>query len=86
MQDNNITLWISGAELATNVLLGFWWIQKWGLVGVALANVVAYGVEKVLQMLYLYQRYKIKPAKYLDFRWWLFYSLILLGVYWVQQM
>lgn len=86
MQDNNITLWISGAELATNVLLGFWWIQKWGLVGVALANVVAYGVEKVLQTAYLYQRYKISPAKYFDFRWWFFYSLILLGVYWVQQM
>ncbi len=82
LQDNNITLWISLAELLTTVLLGFWWIEKWGLVGLALANAVAYGLEKILQMFYLYRRHGILPSSYLDWVTWLVYTLALILSYW----
>jgi Na+-driven multidrug efflux pump len=64
------------------VLLGFWWIEKWGLVGLALANAVAYGLEKILQMFYLYRRHGILPSSYLDWVTWLVYTLALILSYW----
>jgi len=81
LQDNNTVLIISLIEVTVNVVLSFALIQSFGLVGVAMATVVAYTLEKALISGYLWYQHGIAPARYLDLPWWTGYTLILLLTY-----
>ena len=84
LQDNKTVLVISMIEVAVNVGLSFLLIDAFGLVGVAMATVVAYTLEKVLISGYLYRQHGIALAQYLDLGWWTSYTAVLLLVYLVQ--
>lgn len=86
LQDNNMVLVISVIEVAVNVALSFLLIGSFGLVGVAMATVVAYTLEKVLICGHLYRRHGIAPVRYLDLKWWVGYTSVLVLVYFVQVM
>ena len=70
LQDNQMVLWISLTELLINIGLSFYFIQIWGLAGVAAATLVAFSVEKLFLCLYLGYRHGIPVRSYTDLRYW----------------
>lgn len=78
LKANSILTWIGGLELLLNIGLSFYWGQKFGLLGIALATLVAFTFEKLMQSIYLYRKHGISPKDYLDFRWFFGYSALLL--------
>lgn len=81
LKDNIAVLWISLIELLTNIALSFLLITTLGLVGTAIATVVAYTLEKILISAYLYAKYKIPVQAYTNLRWYTVYSVTLLICY-----
>ncbi len=77
LKKTDIVLYISILEVTLNILLSLWWINLWGMEGIALATAVAFTVEKILTMLYLFYWKGIRPKEYLHWNWFLCYSLIL---------
>ncbi|MDA3819980.1 MAG: polysaccharide biosynthesis C-terminal domain-containing protein [Candidatus Delongbacteria bacterium] len=68
-------------ELTINVGLSVWFIQTMGIVGVAYATVIAYMVQKIILIAYLWIRNEIHPAKYIPISSWIGWSVILMLVY-----
>ena len=74
---NQAVFYFSLVELLLNVVLGFWLVVPFGLLGVAWATVIAYTADKLLLCLYLYYRFGIAPAAYTPVGWWGSYTLLL---------
>ncbi|MGC9332376.1 MAG: polysaccharide biosynthesis C-terminal domain-containing protein, partial [Bacteroidales bacterium] len=68
-------------ELTINVGLSIWFIQIMGIVGVAYATVIAYMVQKIILIAYLWVRKKIHPAQYIPISSWIGWSVVLMLVY-----
>ncbi len=78
-----IILWISVLEFLVKIALSLVFIRFWGLAGVAWAGVLAFWVEKAGLMWYLEARLGVRTGEWLDWRWYLFYSLLLYATYFV---
>lgn len=68
-------------ELTVKIALGFWFIQWWGLAGVAWSAVIAFWVEKIGLIWYLERRLKVSTADWLDWRWYLGYTIALMAAF-----
>lgn len=64
---------VSLVELVVKLLLGFCFIQWWGLAGLAWSVVLAFWVEKIGLILVLNRKFKVQTQDWLDWRWYLFY-------------
>ncbi len=84
LKDNRTVLYISLIELVVNIVLSFLLIAEYGLLGVALATVIAYFIEKVLISWYVFWKYKISLQQYTSIYWWAGYSLVLVIVFLFQ--
>ena len=78
-----IILFIGLAELAVKIALGFVFIYFWGLVGLAWSAVLAFALEKVLMGLYLYRKHDILPERWLDWKVYGVYVVLMVVAYWV---
>ena len=67
-------------ELAVKVVLGYLFIQWWGLPGLAWSVVVAFWVEK-LALILLLERRSVRTADWLDLRWYFAYLLLLAATF-----
>lgn len=76
-----IILLVGLIELIFKVLLGFLFIHWWGLAGVAWSAVIAFFIEKIGLIVYLERRLNIPTSEWLDWRWYLGYSLALVVVF-----
>ncbi len=85
LKENNRLIRYAVLELMVNVILSLLLIRYWGLVGVALATVVAFGLEKWWLGQYLYRKYGMKWSDYVSIETWSFYSLGSLIVYLVAM-
>ncbi len=74
-------LYISILETLLNVILSIWLVQIYGLVGIAFGTVLAFLFEKIAIAFYLKTKEGIRFSEYSPVGWFLFYSLILTGVY-----
>ncbi len=72
---------ISVIELAVNIGLSIWWIHHLGLAGVALATVVAFLLEKVLMVCYVYFREKVPLQQYIPLRTFILSTCALVGTF-----
>ena len=71
------------AGLMLQLLLGFWLTPLLGLIGIAVAAVIAFSMEKVGMVIYVQWRHRISLPEYTPWRWWLLYgSLLFLAFYW----
>jgi O-antigen/teichoic acid export membrane protein len=70
-------------ELIVKIVLGFIFIQNWGLAGVAWSAVAAFWVEKLALIGYLETRENIRTDRWLDLKWYLLYTCILLSGYFI---
>lgn len=76
--------WVSIIELLVKILTGFLFIHLWGLSGLAWSMVVAFWVEKLGQAWFLRRKYGIGPGEIVDFRWLVFWSLGLMGAWFLS--
>lgn len=81
LQKNKAILWASFLEIVVNVTLSLWFIQFWGIAGVAYGTVCAYIFEKLVLMIFVRKLGNIKVADYLNLKQHLLYSLLLTAVF-----
>jgi O-antigen/teichoic acid export membrane protein len=83
-QKAHILLIVSIAELVLKIVLGYWFIQWWGLSGLAWSAVLAFWFEKIALIVYLECKTDLRTRDWLDLRWYISYVLVLLAAYvWV---
>jgi O-antigen/teichoic acid export membrane protein len=75
---------IMGASIISIILnIGFslLFIQRYGIVGLALGTVVVLTLEKIYLILYNYYKLGIKPTEYIPVKWYMFYSSLIVLVF-----
>lgn len=77
LQKTNLIMWASLLEIVVNVTASLYFVQIWGIAGVAYGTVVAYIFEKVLLMVFVSKSCNIKVSSYLNSSRHLVYSLFL---------
>ena len=77
---NKAIVWISVIEQSINVVSSLILVQFFGLWGIALGSLIAFSMEKVMQMLYLWKM-DIRPEQYLPINWFLGYSVLMIVAY-----
>jgi len=80
--DSRSIFWVSVLELCVKFLLGFLFIQQWGLPGLAYSVVLSFWVEKLGLIWILEKKYDIRTRDWVDGKWYLVYALALTGAYW----
>ena len=81
LKKSKIILWASSIELIINISLSIILINYFGIVGVAWATIIAYSIEKILLGLWVGNKLKINPSKYIPIKWFVFYSFIISIIY-----
>ena len=81
LRDNQALLLFSLLEFLVLAAGAALLLPRWGIQGVALATVLAFWVEKGLQVFRLKYRFGIPPSAYIPLRWWAGYSALLLLAY-----
>jgi len=77
---NKQMLLFSSFEWVVNLVLDFVFLYWFGLIGIAYATVIAYYLERVLQINYL-KKIGYAPKSYIPVKVWGIYSLVVVGVY-----
>jgi len=77
---NKQMLLFGGVEWIINLALDFVLLYWFGLVGIAYATVIAYYVERAIQINYL-NKNGYAPAAYIPFKTWIGYSMVLVAAY-----
>lgn len=80
--DSRSIFWVSVLELSVKVVLGFTCIMFWGLPGLAFSVVLAHWVEKLGLIWILENRHQVRTNEWLDWKWYLGYSIALIAAYW----
>ncbi|MEZ4988181.1 MAG: hypothetical protein R2795_24650 [Saprospiraceae bacterium] len=75
---------LASGSVIVHLLLGFVLGAFWGLEGIVLATVLAYATEKLLLVLLLWYRHGVAPWQYVHIKWWLFYTALMLVVWYWQ--
>ncbi len=79
--DSRSIFWVSLAELAVKFVLGFVFIQCWGLPGLAFSVVLSFWVEKLGLIWVLEKKHGVRTSDWLDWKWYLVFTLALLWAY-----
>ena len=77
---NKQMLLFGGIEWIINLVLDFVFLYWFGLIGIAYATVIAYYVERAIQVNYL-NKIGYAPKYYIPLKVWGVYSLVVIGVY-----
>lgn len=83
-QHNYVLVWSALIEVVINIGLSFYWMQDYGLEGIAFATVCAYFVNKIILIGYNYLKFKIPLNAYLNIPKYLFYTLSLALFFWLS--
>lgn len=81
MQQTGWLMKISLAELFLKVVLGFVFIQIWGLAGVVWSAVAVFFFEKIALILVLERRFGVRTGDWLDLRWFFGWLTLLLATF-----
>lgn len=79
--NSQIILLASVLEIAVNIFSSLFFLNLYGITGVALGTLTAFFFEKIFLSVFIYYKYKINPAKYLNVRQWLLYTTLLIMAY-----
>lgn len=85
LSKNQPILWASFLEIVLNVALSLWFVQLWGLPGVAYGTVCAYLFEKLFLMVLVRKISGINLPDYLNVKQHLVYSVLLAAVFVVVE-
>jgi O-antigen/teichoic acid export membrane protein len=81
LQKTRAIMWASVIEIGTNVSLSLWFVQLWGLPGVAYGTVCAYILEKLILMVFVRKNCGFRITEYLNVKQHLLYSVLLSAVF-----
>jgi O-antigen/teichoic acid export membrane protein len=81
-QHTSILVYSAIIELAINLGLSLVFIKHYGLVGIAIATVIAYFCNKLILIGYVRQVLKISVGDYLDWKNYLLFNSLLIAVFW----
>jgi O-antigen/teichoic acid export membrane protein len=81
LQKNMPIVLASTLEIAVNITLSLWFVQFWGIAGVAFGTVCAYLFEKIVLIIFIRKDYGIALAQYLNLKQHLLYSVLLAGTF-----
>jgi len=81
LQKTKAIVWASLIEIVANVALSLWFVQFWGLPGIAWGTVCAYLLEKLILMVFVRKNCGFGISEYLNVRQHLLYSLLLSAVF-----
>lgn len=82
--DSSSLLRVSVLELGVKILLGFLFLQAWGLPGLAFSVVLSFWVEKLGLIWILEKKHGVRTKEWIDWRWYLGYVAALVAGYWVS--
>jgi O-antigen/teichoic acid export membrane protein len=68
-------------ELSLNIPLSLYLIRDYGTVGVALATLIVYIIEKMFLMGYVWLKMKIKPSEYIPLKIYAIYSTLIIVLF-----
>lgn len=77
LKKNKVVMWISIIDIILNITLTLLMIPRYGIVGVAVATVIVYVLEKLILIAYNYFKLGIKPTDYIPVGWYVFYSALI---------
>lgn len=77
LQKTTAIMWASAIEIVANVALSLWFVQLWGLPGVAFGTVCAYILEKLILIVFVRKTCGFSISAYLNVKQHLVYSLLL---------
>ncbi len=80
MGHNKVLVYSALCETVLNVALSLWWLHYWGVIGIAMASVVAYLCNKALLMGWAWWRLGIAPHRYWPWKVWLVWH----GLLWLS--
>lgn len=86
LQKTTAIMWASFLEIVLNIALSLWFLQYWGMNGVAYGTVVAYLFEKLFLMIYVRKNCGFKINDYLKVNQHTLYSVILLAEFFVVEL
>jgi len=76
-QHNFVLVWSAIIEVIINLGLSLYLVQTYGLEGIAFATVIAYLVNKIILITYVYVKFKIPLTHYLNLKKYFLYNIIL---------
>lgn len=85
MKKTNILFAGSVVELLFKILFSLWLVNYFGLAGIALGTFIAFCLEQAILIYYNYKYLGLNPSKYINFRWHIIYSVVLLFVYFIVE-
>ena len=85
LQKTREIMWASFLEIVVNVALSLWFVQLFGLPGVAYGTVCAYLFEKLFLMVLVKKNFDIHPSEYLNVKQHVLYSLILTALFIITE-
>lgn len=85
LRASKMILLFSICELLINVGLSIWWVNIWGLEGIAWATVVAFLFEKVAMAIYLRLKFRISIQQYTNLGLFSLYTVLLLVTYLISS-
>ncbi len=85
LQKTKAILWASFLEIAINVALSLWFLQFWGMAGVAYGTVCAYLFEKIFLMVNVRKNCGYPIGEYLNVKQHVLYSVLLVAEYFVVE-
>lgn len=85
LRKNQIIMWASLFEVVVNVVFSLWFMQFWGIAGVAYGTVCAYVFEKLLLAGLVHKKCGCRISDYLNVKQHLLYSLLLASEFFVIE-
>jgi len=85
LKQTSMLAWAAVGELLVNVSLSVWFVQFWGIQGVAFATVLAYLFEKGVLAMMVESKLNISLTKYQNISRHLIYSLFLLFLFYIVE-
>ena len=81
LKKTNILMWASIIEIALNIPVSLFFVQYYGVNGIALGSGLIHILEKFILMWYNYRKLGIAPKSYTPMAWYIFYSLLIGAVF-----
>lgn len=78
-----IIIWSGIFEIIANIGLSYWWLQYWGVYGLAAGTIMAFLLHKIILLIYNYKVNQIRFSEYIAVKPYFIYTLLLLLTFFI---
>lgn len=80
---HSVIIWSGIIEIIANIVLSYWWLQYWGVYGLAAGTIMAFTIQKVILIIYNYRKNSISITEYVAIKPFLIYSILLIITFFI---